>query len=285
MFSNNEATKFMHINRQTYEEFFLLYTDGELSPGEKKAVEDFVRENPDLQTEFNLLTESVFKPDQDIVFEDKEVLYRHESRIISFPWFRIAAAAVVVLSLTVVGWVYLSNSGDNPPPAVASKELVRENKLTKPESLTQVEPSVSTVSEQVQTPAEKINNRPSGKSSIVVTLINEQRRNNDRQENIADATDDEKGFTLNDIPSPSRPDHDVISIEESGKDIDIPVAAREIAQQSAFTQAEVITTVEYVEAEDDNMIYFANTSLPKKSKLRGVFRKATRFLDKVTSIQ
>ena len=36
----------MHINRQTYEEFFLLYADGELNGTERKAVEDFVKENP-----------------------------------------------------------------------------------------------------------------------------------------------------------------------------------------------------------------------------------------------
>ena len=41
----------MNINRDNYEEFFLLYADNELSVQEKNAVEDFVRQHPDLEEE------------------------------------------------------------------------------------------------------------------------------------------------------------------------------------------------------------------------------------------
>ncbi len=151
----------MNINRHNYETFFLLYVDKELSAAERKAVEVFVSENPDLQMELGLLQETVVKaddivldkkdwlymkenitalqeslllyahdelyaadkktvealltidkaaqtewnilqqtklqPDMDVVFADKQSLYRKEpARIVAFKWWRAAAAAVLL---------------------------------------------------------------------------------------------------------------------------------------------------------------------------------------------
>jgi len=44
----------MIINRHNYEECFILYWDNELSASQRQAVENFVKENQDLQEEFGL---------------------------------------------------------------------------------------------------------------------------------------------------------------------------------------------------------------------------------------
>jgi hypothetical protein len=67
----------MNINRHNYETFFLLYVDKELSGADRKAVDVFVQENPDLQMELMLLQETVVKAD-DIVLEKKDWLFREE---------------------------------------------------------------------------------------------------------------------------------------------------------------------------------------------------------------
>lgn len=64
----------MIINRHNYEECFILYWDNELSLSQKQAVENFVKENLDLQEEFNLLGQTRFIPDNNIELEKKEFL-------------------------------------------------------------------------------------------------------------------------------------------------------------------------------------------------------------------
>ena len=56
----------MNINRNNYEEYFLLYADNELSAAEKNMVEMFVKQNTDLEEEFIMFQQSVVKPDNTI---------------------------------------------------------------------------------------------------------------------------------------------------------------------------------------------------------------------------
>ncbi|MBL0199638.1 MAG: hypothetical protein IPP81_05545 [Chitinophagaceae bacterium] len=151
----------MDITRHNYETFFLLYVDKELSAAERKAVDVFVQENPDLQMELALLQDTVMtaddivldkkgwlymeeditalqenlllyvdeelnpsekktieailatdiaaqkewtvlqqtklQPDMEVVFADKQSLYRKEpGRVVAFKWWRVAAAAVLL---------------------------------------------------------------------------------------------------------------------------------------------------------------------------------------------
>lgn len=67
----------MNINRNNYEEFFLLYADKELSADEKELVELFVKQNSDLEEEFIMLQQSVLKPGDAVYLENKNTLYRN----------------------------------------------------------------------------------------------------------------------------------------------------------------------------------------------------------------
>ncbi len=66
----------MNINQHNYEEFFLLYADGELSATEIQAVDQFVAENPSLAAELVLFLDMKLDA-QTMVFAGKESLYRN----------------------------------------------------------------------------------------------------------------------------------------------------------------------------------------------------------------
>src|SRR6476620_4771051 len=72
----------MNINRNNYEQFFLLYADNELYDQEKNMVTMFVQENPDLEEEFLMLQQSVVTPDKDITIGDKSFLLKQENQFI-----------------------------------------------------------------------------------------------------------------------------------------------------------------------------------------------------------
>jgi len=82
----------MRIDRHNYEECFILYWDNELTASQKQAIENFVKENPDLQEEFTVLGEARFTPDSKIQFEEKNFLLNsstinitnYEERLLSY---------------------------------------------------------------------------------------------------------------------------------------------------------------------------------------------------------
>lgn len=72
----------MSINRHNYESFFLLYIDNELCATERKALELFVKDNPDLQKELTMLQQSIVAAD-DITFNFKSQLLKPEKISVS----------------------------------------------------------------------------------------------------------------------------------------------------------------------------------------------------------
>ncbi len=65
----------MKINRHNYETFFLMYADNELSASEKATVEQFVKQNHDLEEELSLIMDTIL-PAEALSFEGKESLFK-----------------------------------------------------------------------------------------------------------------------------------------------------------------------------------------------------------------
>lgn len=92
------------VNKENYEEYMVLYADGELNPQEEAALLEYVKLHPNLQAELDLYASTKLIPDETIVFADKEALLKPEGggRTIFFGgWQTYAAAASVALLVTL----------------------------------------------------------------------------------------------------------------------------------------------------------------------------------------
>lgn len=73
----------MKLNRDNYEEYFILYLDNELGDEDRRRVEAFVQENSDLKAELDTLLQSKLVPDNEISFDNKEMLMVKDSSSVS----------------------------------------------------------------------------------------------------------------------------------------------------------------------------------------------------------
>lgn len=69
----------MKLDRNNYEEFFLLYVDNELTAEQRRSVEQFVQEHPDLAMELDILQQTVLPADNSVVFTGKDSLLKNGS--------------------------------------------------------------------------------------------------------------------------------------------------------------------------------------------------------------
>jgi hypothetical protein len=286
----------MQINRQTYEEYFILYADGELNESEKKAVEQFIQHNPDLAGEFGLIQDTVMKPDGSIIFENKELLFRDESeerKVLYMRWYRMAAAAVLLLAFSVIGWLFLGDGNMRKEPvAVVQPPQANKPSVTDPVKTDRAkEVNDNTGDDEIATrSADKANSAgvKKEKKNIKQAGSTTKESNNENTQNdvpeIINEPDMAKIEPTENFPEAATITHDVVTSEPVKEIIDVQVEPR--AMVNSVTQAKDVEYAQSFRQESDNdMIYFANTSLTKKKKLRGVLRKATRYLDRVTSLQ
>ena len=66
----------MNINHHNYEEYFILYMDNELSSDDRRMVEAFVQQHPDLKEELDILLQYKLTPDTSVTYSGKEDLMK-----------------------------------------------------------------------------------------------------------------------------------------------------------------------------------------------------------------
>lgn len=79
------------------QEKLLLYLDKELNAVESLEIEKLMLTDKAVAAELSILSQLKVVPDTNIIFTDKSSLYRKDNgRVVTFPWKRIAAAAVLI---------------------------------------------------------------------------------------------------------------------------------------------------------------------------------------------
>ena len=374
----------MNINRHNYESFFLLYVDKELSAAERKAVDVFVQENPDLQIELALLQQTVvkaddivldkkdwlymeeditalqenlllyadnelngadkktvealiatdkpaqkewailqqtkLKPDMEVVFADKQSLYRKETaRIVAFRWWRVAAAAVLLgfgiwtgvsiyknSSNTTTGTEELANSKNTNPGGIKSNTNSGNTTVTDQadeKSVTENIALITTsknnndrITENVKSAVEKINNQnavSSKENAMVQNSSNKKPDNNLPKPALQNINNNSSNEVTVQNVLPSNNNSNRVS---GNNDAVVKITARENrtvienlnnskTDPNNITALQVVNTNKTVDGEDNNRYLNVDDDKQKRTALGGFIRKAKRVLERNTNVK
>jgi hypothetical protein len=273
-------------------EKLLLHLDNELPAGEKAGIEKLIDTDTAVIKEWQLLQQTKL-PAEAIVFPNKESLYRKEEtvRVVSIKWWRIAAAAVVLLGIGFGTYSILNKKGPADGPDVVAIDNKTENKATTPNN----ETGTKTISPVIELPKQEIATAPENKTeqkSLLVKqnnnapIIKVDKKNitvqpeqpivvqnniidNKNQLPLFEKKDDLKNKTINDAVAKKDDTPSQIIKKDGVTTTDLPRTTNIISIPQKDYAGEPIS-----ESENSG----------KKNKLRGFFRKATRIFEHTTNI-
>lgn len=278
------------VNETNYEEFYLLYTDNELETVLRKEVELFAASKPHFQQELNLLMEARIQPETAIVFPDKSLLYKEESdrKPVIMMWWRVTAIAAMLLLALGIFWLNNRNGNVQPGDSFA----VKENKKEQP---TVTKQSTETLN---NTEAQDERKEPVNSQQLAVGSEKKSRKNDIAPKN----EDEKKDFAV------YTPNNTVTTDPGTQQTTELPVQVATVAgvyntkninsvlaaQANRTNTLEIVSkayvpetkSADQVQATPDVQedVYIANTTVDRKNKLRGLFRKVTRVFEKTTNL-
>jgi hypothetical protein len=268
------------INEENCEEYFVLYGDDELTNEEKDKVELFVYKHPQYQADFELIQQVKLVPDNTRTFPDKTYLYRSEeedARVIAFPWWRFAAAAVALLIIGGSAF-YLSTH------FVGSRDTAVVTKPSKP-TMKVILPSPpgpnAGPADEVEIPVTDNPEPVNADQAVAKTTI---RKNISKPSNIQSPSYVQQVTTQQPDETPAG------DIEKSLSARTVDVAVSNLYKQPEVTGTVITNTIsssiatntaaDQPDEKPDHSVLIASVN---KTPLRGFFRKVSRVVDKVTS--
>ena len=291
------------INSNNYEEWFSLYADDELNNEEKTSVDNFIAANPTLKREFKLFLMAKLVPEE-VVFADKDSLYRKEEKVVYLRWWKIAAAAVILLGIgfttynlinkkpSVSGEEGFANNAEQQiqksSPEVPASQIPLDNKKLASDNSIEKETPAHAIEESkapVYQAAVQLNTiqKPEKKNEIIPVIDN-----NKQQALIANNAEQKN----NNLPSPELNPN--VQPQRDSKDYAIASINNPVSKETINTINPGNEIVTKPNTPPSTIITASNKTsvgdLPvaesdgKKNKLRGFFRKLTRTFEKRTDI-
>jgi hypothetical protein len=283
------------ITIDNYEQWLILYVDDELTTAEKISVEKFAESHPTVKAELNLFLQTKLEPQQEIVFPYKESLYKTEEkvRVISIRWLRVAAVIAFLLA-TGFGIYSIVNSGNDKQ---GGSVVIKTDNSKKPIETKTTEQSIQPKQNQDQ--AQNQNGAtPESQKPLPVEYKIEHQRSPEKQKlavnnekNIPQQLQEIEKTPVQTIPNIANSE----VVNNGTKTIDAPLAdtkntttaintdtGKENNNRFGVTNSNPETPNEYKNggtptdevAKDDN----------ENRKLRGIFRRATRFIERTTKL-
>jgi hypothetical protein len=289
----------LSMSLNNYEEWLLLYIDNELSEQDKIKVEKFAEKNSTVKAELELLLQTRLQPENNIIFFDKQSLYRTEEkvRVIPFNWKRIAAAAAILLTVGITAALLYNNkhaSTTSNGIAAGGQEKVAPSKTTPVTAPSTKDDSAAPL--LAETNSEKENKVAPESIAPVVAKKDKEVKHKAAMEIVEKTAADQKEMAAvkeekldNNLPKPTyNPNMKVV--EEPAV-----LASHTPNLREALTNQKEIKPLNTVTSANAQPLYTSNTSSGttdepemesgRKNKLRGFFRKITRTFEKTTNIK
>lgn len=282
------------ISLENYASFFVLYGDDELNNTEKALVEDFVYRHPQTQAEFEWLLMAKMAPDNSVVFDNKEILYRKEEddKVVPFRWWKLAVAAMVLL-MAGAFWVYQSKNKAGGPALADTRKSVspkeapvvkqpapatgidnrKEPEVREELALTDKTPAIQEVKRAANSQAK---HRKEGHKNNDVQVLPQAP---EQPELMAEVTPDK--LKASNIPSIKKDNTPGVEVN---RDL---AAARSMPDQPMKIlnpEEDKKVKAEWASSSGSDNVEVLNTSVNTKNSMRGFFRKASRLIGKKTSL-
>jgi hypothetical protein len=281
------------MNMDNYEQWLLLYVDNELTLDQEIAVENFAMSHPAIKKELDLLQMTRLRPEEHVIFFDKESLYRKEEtagRIITIRWWRVAIAALLIMGMGVAG--YFVATGKPDTTEIANNKPAKKNISIEPARqlpiTTTTEPAIvkqDALKETIQPKSSLTVNETQKKASTVAARINNTQKNSTPSvnENIVSRQKDEG----NNLPVPAEN-------RNMSRDVNIDnTLVNNTPSKNALTDLNENNSLVVVTNKDrgslismtDAVSERPDPEFAKKTNFRGLLRKITRTFEKTTNIK
>lgn len=263
-FPNREKLLSHQMQKEDIDEQLLSYIDNELTAAEKENLKKQLSTNALYTAELASLLKTKLDPEETIVYPNKQELYRHTAKLISFRmWMQVAAAVVFVV---FVSGLYLTETYKDEP-SFANNVMPGKPKLNAEPALPQNTAPVNTTSEETETPA-------------LATMAT-----------IKEATSAEKTVVAPKVrasPAINKPMavKEPVLVAQTELNLQpIRVAGNTAPEMDLEIHDPVVTsaiTASYINQEPR----YASTTpeVKQKGSLKGFLRKATRIIEKNTGI-
>jgi hypothetical protein len=273
--SAQRSSDLSFINLNNYEQWLIMYVDDELNAEERASVEKFASAHQHVQQELELFQQTKLQPEE-IAFPDKEVLYRREKavRVISMQWWKVAVAAVLVISAGITLYSIFNQQSNKAitPDAIAKKE--------------QTPAPVSTTSPGKDDQTAAVLKQDKEQTTVTNSVDKQLSKEKKRQEEPEQENNQQLAYN----PPPIESVAEVLPTT-----VEIDKATTEQARMKDDIAFETHKGNINTDAVTNPVIQTPNGGRPggavdppgdgtENKKFRGFFRKATRILERTTSI-
>lgn len=282
-----------------YRDWMLLRVDGELDAEKENELDQWLANEPAGQKEMEWLLRTHLQPEAELVYPDKENLYRTElpRRAIVIQWRQIAVAASLLLAISTAAYVWSVQDRNNntTDPIAENPVAVSNNPVKQPvasEQSKQDQPAPANTAANPVLKNEQADEWQATKSSGRNETRQAERNTISRQTTAIAAVSNK----TNELPDGSKTNPNLNAALENAQSTGVQDAYAvklEKAENTPLTNSKQINRMPLVTPEHLQPlepVYAANTIAATdeqggRNKLRGFFRKVTRTFEKATNLK